>query len=134
MTSESFNFEPFSSLSCICRSPVTHFSQSALDLCPSALALCNYKFMYYPVSLFTHTHNEHAPLASSLGKDRRAPSSVLAPLVLSNDAHQLSIKLSLVCLPIMVSMSMPLVHPQAVLSMFLIASVGLNIDKSHKEL
>lgn len=60
--------------------------------------------------------------------------SVLAPLVLSNGAHQLSIKLSLICLPIMARMSLPLVHPQAVLTMFLIASVGLNVHKSHDEL
>lgn len=81
VTSESFNSEPFSSLSCICRSPVTHFSQSALDLCPSALALCIYEFMCYPVSLFTHIHNEHASLASSLGTDQRVLGSVSAPLV-----------------------------------------------------
>lgn len=92
------------------------------------------EFMCCPVFLFAHVHNEHAPLAVPLGWTERVLGSFLAPLVLSNSAHQAFIKLSLVCLPIMISVSLPLVHPQAVLSMFLIASEGLNIHKSHEEL
>lgn len=66
-----------------------------------------------------------------LGWTERFLGSVLVPLVLSNSS------LSLVCLPIMVPMSLPHgphVHPQAVLSMFLTESVGLNIHKSNKKL
>lgn len=86
------------------------------------------------LSFYSHMHIMKMPhLLVLLGWTERVLGSVLAPLVLSNGAHQPFIKFSLVCLPTMVPMSLPLVHPQAVLSMFLIASVGLNIHKSHKE-
>lgn len=109
VTSESFNSEPFSSLSCICRSPVTHFSQSTLDPCPSALALCIHEFMCYPVFLFTHAHNEHAPLASSLGMDWKVSRLCLGvTCVLSNSS---SLNYHFVCLPIMVPTSLLCASP-----------------------